>query len=78
MPWGQALEQLKSGDLDVMAMSYSDKRAKEYDFSVQFALNAFGLMVPEKSGIKSITDIKGKRVLVQQGGVMTDFAFYLL
>ena len=73
MPWSQALEQLKSGDLDVMAMSYSDKRAKEYDFSVQFALNAFGLMVPKDSGIKNIADIKGKRVLVQQGGVMTDF-----
>lgn len=73
MPWKAALEKLSKGELDVVAMSYSDKRARAYEFSVQFALNAFGLMVKNNSDITGIKDIQGHNILVQQGGVMRDY-----
>ncbi len=72
-PWKEALEKLRAGEVDVIAMSYSQQREADFDFSVQFALNAFGLMVREDSDIKAISDIKGHKILVQQGGVMRDY-----
>jgi len=71
--WKDALAMLRSGEIDVVAMSYSLERDKDFDFSVQFALNAFGLMVRENSGIEKIQDILGKRVAVQSGGVMREY-----
>ena len=72
-PWKKTLADLKAGQVDVVAMSYSRKREEDFDFSVQFAVNAFGLMVRKNAGIESIADIHGKNVLVQDGGVMRDY-----
>jgi len=44
-PWKEVLKKLRAGKIDVVAMSYSQEREKFFDFSVQYALNSFGLMV---------------------------------
>lgn len=72
-PWNEALKKLSSGEIDVVAMSYSNERGELFDFSVQFAINSFGLLVNKDSDIKRITDTAGKRILVQKGGVMRNY-----
>jgi ABC-type amino acid transport substrate-binding protein len=62
-----ALEQVKTGKAQVAiaAITITDKRKQDYAFSDSYFEAKQLLMVPENSPIKSVQDIKGKRVAVQ-------------
>lgn len=65
------IHEVKSGkaDLGVAGISYSDERAKQVDFSLEYTTSRQVVLVREFSSINSIDDIKGKKIAVQLGSV---------
>lgn len=60
---------LKSGDVDLVCatMTITDQRKKEIDFSRVYFMAGQSLLVPKGSPIKSIHDLKGKKVATAKG-----------
>jgi polar amino acid transport system substrate-binding protein len=60
---------LVSGNVDLSAasMTHTQERDKTIDFSITYYTGAQSLIVPKKSSIRSIKDLTGKQVSVQQG-----------
>jgi polar amino acid transport system substrate-binding protein len=60
---------LLSGNVDVVAASMTHTREREHaiDFSQDYYTGGQTLLVPKASTIKSVADLDGKRVAVQQG-----------
>lgn len=65
------IHEVKSGkaDLGVAGISYSDERAKQVDFSLEYTTSRQVVLVRESSYINSVDDIKGKKIAVQLGSV---------
>ena len=65
------IHEVKSGkaDLWVAGISYSDERAKQVDFSLEYTTSRQVILVRESSSINSVDDIKGKKIAVQLGSV---------
>jgi PAS domain S-box-containing protein len=73
-PWGKVREELEAGKIDALAgMYYSVERSKAVDFSVPHTMVSAGLFVRGDSQVRSIDDIKGKEVIVQNGDVIDDY-----
>ena len=64
------INEVKSGKADFGAagISYSDERAKEVDFSINYATSRQVVIVKENSDI-SIDNINGKKIAVQLGSI---------
>ncbi len=75
-PWTTIKGQLASGELDVLPLvSYSSKREKEYDFTAPYLRMQGTAFVRKGDGrIKSLSDLRGKEVLVMQGDTAHEFA----
>jgi len=60
---------LVSGNVDLSAasMTHTQERDKTIDFSITYYTGAQSLIVPKNSNIRSIKDLNGKQVSVQQG-----------
>ena len=60
---------LVSGNVDLSAasMTHTQERDKTIDFSITYYTGAQSLIVPKASAIKSVKDLDGKQVSVQQG-----------
>lgn len=67
---------LAAGTCDVAAsaMTVTDKRKKNLDFSNSYYDADQSLLVPKKSSISGIEDLAGKKVGVQQGTTGQDYA----
>jgi polar amino acid transport system substrate-binding protein len=67
---------LNSGDCDLVAsaMTITPERAKKLIFSDPYYASMQSLLVPKGSSIKSINDLKGKKVGVQKGTTGKDYA----
>ena len=65
------IHEVKSGkaDLGVAGISYSDERAKQVDFSLEYTTSRQVVLVGESSSINSVDDINGKKIAVQLGSV---------
>ena len=65
------VNEVKSGKADFAAagISYSDERAKEVDFSVNYATSKQVVIVTEDSDISLPEQIKNKKVAVQLGSI---------
>ncbi|GAB6058968.1 transporter substrate-binding domain-containing protein [Desulfonatronum parangueonense] len=72
-PWQAVKHDLETGRADILAgMYYSDDRARTFGFSVPHTMVSSGLFVRDGSTIKSLDDLRGRRVLVQKGDIMHD------
>ena len=62
-------ELIDSGDLDVVLATFtiSDGRKTHWDFTVPYYTDYVSVLVEDKSGIKSLKDIEGKKVGVSSG-----------
>lgn len=78
MEFGGLLAGLKTGKVDfvIAGMTPDEKRKKEVDFSNIYYLAKQGVLVraEDKGRIKTIADLKGKKVGAQQGSVQEDIA----
>lgn len=65
------IHEVKSGkaDLGVAGISYSEERAMQVDFSVNYTSSRQVIVVRNESSINNINDIKNKKIAVQLGSV---------
>lgn len=65
------INEVKSGKADIGAagISYSDERAKQVDFTINYATSSQVIIVRTNSDIKSEKDISDKKIAVQLGSV---------
>lgn len=65
------INEVKSGKADIGAagISYSDERAKQVDFTINYATSSQVIIVRTNSDIKSAKDISDKKIAVQLGSV---------
>ena len=65
------IHEVKSGkaDLGVAGISYSEERAKQVDFSIDYTTSKQVVIVKISSDINTIDDIKTKKIAVQLGSV---------
>ena len=65
------IHEVKSGkaDIGVAGISYSDERAKQVDFSVNYTNSRQVVVVGKTSSIDNVEDIKNKKIAVQLGSV---------
>ena len=65
------IHEVKSGkaDLGAAGISYSEERAKQVDFSIDYSISNQVVVVREESLINNISDIKNKKIAVQLGSV---------
>ena len=63
------IPELKMGRVDVVAgsMAYLPERAQQVDYSNQYLQGYIKVMVKDSSGIRSLADLKGKRVCASKG-----------
>lgn len=72
--WAEGLERLKNGELDLMPdVALTPLRVKVYDFHKIPVLSSWSQVYARKgSGIQSILDLNGKRVLVLEDSVQQE------
>ena len=65
------ITEVKIGKSDIGAagISYTEERAKQVDFSVNYTISKQVVVVKYGSSIKSISDLKNKRIAVQLGSI---------
>lgn len=65
------INEVKTGkaDFGVAGISYSDERAEEVDFSVNYSVSKQVVIVKENSAITSTKDIDNKKIAVQLGSI---------
>ena len=65
------IHEVKSGkaDIGVAGISYSEERAKQVDFSVNYTTSKQVVIVRKNSVINDVYEIKNKRIAVQLGSV---------
>ncbi|GFO62215.1 transporter substrate-binding domain-containing protein [Geomonas paludis] len=70
--FGKILKELDRGDIDILeGLSYSEARAKEYDFSTPHSIIVQAIFARKGTpAVKSLEELKGKKVLVHRGGGM--------
>lgn len=67
--WDPIFVEIKSkrADLAVSSVTINDDRKQTYDFSLPYFLSTNKILVQEDSDVKSASDLKGKKVAVQNG-----------
>ncbi|MFP5213788.1 MAG: PAS domain S-box protein [Acidobacteriota bacterium] len=72
--WSTVRQEFESGNVDVLSgMFYSEERNRLADFSVPHIVVTHSIFVRKDSSIKSLDDLKGKEIIVEQGDIMHDF-----
>lgn len=76
-PWAEVREALAGGELDALqGMFYSRERDREFDFTPAHVVNHCVSVARKGEGAppSSIEELKGKRIVVQSGDIMHDWA----
>ncbi|HEY5975877.1 MAG TPA: transporter substrate-binding domain-containing protein [Geobacteraceae bacterium] len=73
--WAEMRTALEDGTVDVLpGMSYSEERAHEVDFTPPHTIVNHAIFARRNSPpVQSLTDLKGKEVVVHRGGIMHDY-----
>lgn len=73
--WDEMRTQLQNGDVDVLqGMVFSPERAKNHDFSPPHAIVHHSIFARRGfAKVAGLTELKGKEVIVQNGGIMHDY-----
>ena len=63
------VEYLKTGKVDIILANFTvtDERAESVDFALPYMKVALGVVSPDKALIKSVDDLKGKKLIVAKG-----------
>jgi two-component system sensor histidine kinase EvgS len=72
-PWSEVRKELESGRIDLLAgMYYSAERDRNVDFSTPHLIVTHALFVRNSSAVKTLEDVRGKTVIVQENDIMHD------
>ncbi|MBN2429379.1 MAG: transporter substrate-binding domain-containing protein [Deltaproteobacteria bacterium] len=75
-PWSEIREALLNGEIDaIQGMFYSPERGSKFNFSSPYTVNHCIAVARKDSGPPptKLDDLKGKRIVVQNGDIMHDF-----
>lgn len=73
-PWSEVRTQLETGKIDaLMGMFQSPERARLVSFSSPHMQVSYSIFVPQGSPISGPEDLRGRRVLVEEGDIMHDY-----
>ncbi len=73
-PWHVLREELETGHVDIMSgMFYSEERDKLVDFSTPYLVVSHSIFVKKGSAIRTLQDLRGKKILTQKGDIMDDY-----
>lgn len=73
-PWNQVRAELEAGKIDgLAAMSYSEEREHNVNFSTPYIYITHAVFVRNESEINSFDNIKNKKVIVVKGDIMHDY-----
>ncbi len=73
-PWNQVRAELEAGKIDgLVAMSYSEEREHNVNFSTPYIYITHAVFVRNESEIISFDNIKNKKVIVVKGDIMHDY-----
>ncbi|KRQ87361.1 Cyclic di-GMP phosphodiesterase Gmr [Caloramator mitchellensis] len=77
--WNEALKSLEDGEVDaIQGMTKTKERMKKYDFSDPILTNEQVMFVrSDENEIKSLKDLKQKRVVIQKKGSMDEYSHLL-
>ena len=76
-PWTEIIQGLEKGEIDVIeGMLYSPERDSRFDFTQPYLVNHYVSVVRSGNGPppESVEDLAGKRIVVQGGDIMQEFA----
>ncbi|MBU2547642.1 MAG: transporter substrate-binding domain-containing protein, partial [Proteobacteria bacterium] len=76
-PWSEIRKALSRGEIDaIQGMIYSPERDLIFDFSPPHTVNNCVAVIRKGEGVppSSLDELKGKRIVVQRGDIMHDFA----
>ncbi|WP_197083814.1 transporter substrate-binding domain-containing protein [Marinobacter subterrani] len=72
--WSEMRKKLVDGEIDVLqGMSYSDERAKVFDFSPPHAIVHQSIFARRGDPVVDVSGLKDKEVVVQRGDIMEDY-----
>jgi polar amino acid transport system substrate-binding protein len=75
VPLSKTIENLTNSKVDILSgIAYSAERDKVFDFAIPHGIIAFDLFVRKGSPVRSLNDLKGKTVAVQEDFSMYDYA----
>lgn len=73
-PWDEVRREIEQGEIDALAGMYrTDERDEKVDFSIPHFISSFGVFVPEDSDMRSVDDIRDRRILVQAQDLGHDY-----
>ncbi|MFW6223541.1 MAG: transporter substrate-binding domain-containing protein [Spirochaetota bacterium] len=73
-PWEEVRHELENGDIEILAGMYrTPERDRRVDFSVPHFIASYGVFVPKDSDIRSVEDIRDRRILVQTADLGHDY-----
>ncbi len=74
-PWNEVRTDLELGRIDMLlGMYYSPARDRSVDFTLPHTIVHHSIFVRKGSSINSLADLRAKRVIVQKGDIMNDYA----
>jgi len=73
-PWNQVRDEMESGQIDVLlGLMVSEQRAEKMIFGIPHSVMTHGIFTRYGSGLDTVSDLKDKEVVVQQGDMMHDY-----
>lgn len=73
-PWTKVRTELERGEIDVITgMMISSERGQIMEFGVPHSVMTHGIFTLKEKAIKSLEDLRGKEVIVQEGDIMHDY-----
>lgn len=72
--WHEVRKQLEKGEIDLLiGMLKTEERMKKVDFTIPYFITTYVIFTQKESSIKSVHDLAGKRILVQEGDLGHDY-----
>ena len=73
-PWNEVRHDLETGKIDALAGMYkTEERDKRVDFTIPHLIVSYAIFVRKDSDIGDITDISGRRIIVQKDDLGHDY-----
>ena len=73
-PWAAVRQQLEAGEIDIITgMMVSPARAQELEFGLPHSVMTFGIFTHATKNLKTLEELRGKEVIVQDGDLMHDY-----
>ncbi|MDP3461795.1 MAG: PAS domain S-box protein [Bacteroidales bacterium] len=73
-PWNQIREEMEIGQIDVLlGLMVSEQRAEKMLFGLPHSVMTHGIFTRHGSGLDTLSDLKDKEIVVQQGDIMHDY-----